>query len=205
MILSPKVKIFYLTLIILFSLGIYLYLLDQWGIISLKEYVPFLEKEIPNIDIAKGNELLLEKDKIQKEKNILEEEKLKINELKAELDKKKQELQAKEKELLEQKNNLEEQKKKITEKENARKEKNKMIEDMARRLNAMPPQNVIEIIQGWKNIDIVDVFLKMEQIAEEEGTPSIVPFLLSQLPSERASVITSLMLDEGIKEDIFKE
>ncbi|MFN3603215.1 MAG: periplasmic-type flagellar collar protein FlbB [Leptonema sp. (in: bacteria)] len=205
MILSPKVKIFYLILLIFFSIGIYLYLLEEWGIIQLKDYIPFLEKEPPKIDTTKGNELLIAKDKLEKEKELLEEEKIKINELKAELDKKKQELESKEKEIIEQQTNIEEQKKSLQEKENARKEKNKMIEDMARRLNAMPPQNVIEIIQGWKNIDIVDVFLKMEQLAEEEGTPSIVPFLLSQLPAERASIITSLMLDEGIREDIFKE
>lgn len=205
MILSPKIKIFYLILIIFFSLGVYLYLLDQWGIFPLKDYIPFLAKEPPKIDIAKGNELLLEKDRLEKEKTILDQEKLKINELKVELDKKKEELEKKEKEILEQKTTLEEQKKKIIEKENARKERNKMLEDMAKRLNAMPPQNVIEIIQGWKNIDIVDVFLKMEQLSEEEGTPSIIPFLLSQLPPERASVITSLMMDEGIKEDVFKE
>lgn len=205
MILSPKIKIIYLTLLIFFSIAVYLYLLDQWGIINLKNYLPFIEEEIPKIDTLKGNELLIEKDKLEKEREILEEEKIKINELKSKLDLKQKELEAKEKEVNDQKQNIEEQKKKIIEKENARKERNKMIEEMAKRLNAMPPQNVIEIIQGWKNIDIVDVFLKMEQIAEEEGTQSIVPYLLSLLPPERSSVITSLMLDEGIKEDIFKE
>jgi flagellar protein FlbB len=205
MVISPKVKLFYIIFLIFFLIGIYLYLLDSWGIISLKNYLPFLEKEPPVVDQTQANQLLLEKERLEKEKEILEEEKLKVNELKLKLDEQQKNLQDKEKELQEQNANLEKQKQKLQEVENARRERNKMIEDMARRLNAMPPANVIEIIQGWKNIDIVDVFLKMEQIAEEEGTPSIVPYLISQLPPERASVITSLMLDEGIRENIFKE
>jgi flagellar protein FlbB len=205
MVISPKVKLFYIIFLIFFLIGIYLYLLDSWGIISLKNYLPFLEKEPLVVDQTQANQLLLEKERLEKEKEILEEEKLKVNELKLKLDEHQKNLQDKEKELQEQNANLEKQKQKLQEVENARKERNKMIEDMARRLNAMPPTNVIEIIQGWKNIDIVDVFLKMEQIAEEEGTPSIVPYLISQLPQERASVITSLMLDEGIRENIFKE
>ncbi len=204
MVISPRVKLIYLIFLILFLIGIYLYLLDIWGIISLKEYLPFLKKEIPKVDQTQANELLLEKEKLEKEKEILQEEKINIHELKAKLEEQEKIIKEKEKELEQEKQNIEKQKQKIQEIENSRKQRKKMIEDMAKRLNAMPPQDVIEIIQGWNNMDIVDVFLKMEELAEEEGNPSIVPYLLSQLPPERASVITSLMMDEGLKENIFQ-
>ncbi|GIX40507.1 MAG: flagellar protein FlbB [Leptospiraceae bacterium] len=205
MVLSPKVKLLYLIFLNLFLIGIFIYLLDVWGLIQLNQYLPFMEKEPPKVDQTQANALLLEKEKLEKEKQIIEEEKIKINELKLKIDEQQKALQEKEKELQEEKQNIEKQKQKLQEIENARKERNKMIEDMAKRLNAMPPEDVIAIIQGWKNIDIVDVFLKMEELAEEEGSQSIVPYLLSQLPPERASVITSLMLDEGIRENIFQE
>jgi flagellar protein FlbB len=204
MILSPKIRLLYLIFLNLFLIGIFIYLLDLWGLISLKEYLPFIEKEPPKVDQTQANVLLLEKEKLEKEKQIIEEEKVKINELKLKIEEQQKAIEQKEKELNEEKESIEKQKLKIQEVENARKQRNKMIEDMAKRLNAMPPQAVIEIIQGWKNIDIVDVFLKMEQIAEEEGTNSIVPYLLSQLPPERASVITSLMMDEGIQKNLFQ-
>ncbi len=180
-----------------------MYLLDVWGIISLSEYLPFLKKEVPKVDQTQANVLLMEKERLEKEKELLESEKTTIQELKLKLEEQEKKLKEQEQSLQVEKDNIEKQKQKLQEIENNRREKNKMIEDMARRLNAMPPQSVIEIIQGWNNMDIVDVFLKMEQIAEEEGTPSIVPFLLSQLPAERASIITSLMLDDAIKKNIF--
>lgn len=203
MVISPRIKLFYLVFLIFFLIGIYMYLLDVWGIISLSEYLPFLKKEVPKVDQTQANVLLMEKERLEKEKEILESEKTTIQELKLKLEEQEKKLKEQEQSLQTEKDNIEKQKQKLQEIENNRREKNKMIEDMARRLNAMPPQNVIEIIQGWKNMDIVDVFLKMEQIAEEEGTQSIVPFLLSQLPPERASIITSLMLDDAIKKNIF--
>ncbi len=166
--------------------------------------MPFLKKEAPLTDQTEANIMLIEKEELEKQKENLENEKIKINELKLQLEQREKEIQEKEKEISEQKENIEQQKKKIQEIENSRKEKQKLIDNMARRFAAMPPQNVIEIIQGWQNSDIVDVFMRMEEIAEEEGTQSIVPFLLTLLPSERSSIITSLMLDQGMREKIFQ-
>ncbi|MCS7205632.1 MAG: hypothetical protein NZ853_08035 [Leptospiraceae bacterium] len=202
---SPKIKLLYLIFLIFFLIGVYLYLLDQWGIITLRDYIPFLKKEPPPVDQTQANFLLIEKEQLEKEKEILQEEKVKLEELKLQLEEKQKSLTEKEKELESEKENIEKQKQKLQEIENARKEKNRLIENMARRLNAMPPQAVIDMIQGWNNLDIVEVFLRMEELAEEEGTPSIVPFLLSQLPPERASIISSLMLNESIREKIFEE
>ena len=65
----------------------------------------------------------------------------------------------------------------------------KNINDMARRLEAMPPQDSVEIITNWSNSDVLPVFLQMERNAQLEGADSIVPYLLTLLPRERSALL----------------
>jgi flagellar protein FlbB len=67
------------------------------------------------------------------------------------------------------------------------------IEQSARYLNGMPPQNAVAIIQAMDDQDAIDVMRKVEEIAQAEGAASIVSFWLSLLPPERAAEIQRKM------------
>ena len=70
-----------------------------------------------------------------------------------------------------------------------------MIANMANRLTSMPPQAAVSIAAGWSNSDLVAVFRQMEEEARIAGRASIVPYLLTLMPAERAATITTLMMD----------
>lgn len=194
--LSPKIKIVYLTLLILFSVVVFLYLLDTWNIINARRYIPFLSDEPPVVSDSTDSIALLEQERRRKEEERLAELELQLKEMEARLLEEKNALAEKQKEYEELKQGLLEEKKRFEEQRNAQAEKEKMVAEMANRLNNMPPTDAVEILSGWSDADIVDVFLHMEKNAEEEGTPSIVPFLLTKMPRDRASIITSQMMDE---------
>ncbi len=198
---SDKSLIVYFSLIILFCLGIFLYLLDSWQLIKLGEFLPGLSQDAPLVTDEQNPPdelewLRLEKEqkrleeqqiKLAEEKNILEEEKSKIKEREIGLEKKIESFQ------------LEKDAFADSKKEYQNRKKN--INDMARRLEAMPPQDAVEIITNWNNSDVLPVFLQMERNAQLEGGDSIVPYLLTLLPRERSALLMNLMLDERAQEE----
>ncbi len=194
--LSPKIKIAYLTLLILFSIAVFLYLLDTWNIINARRYIPFLSDQPPIVSDTTDSIALLEEERRRKEEERLAELELQLKEMEARLTEEKGSLAEKQKEYEELKQGLLEEKKRYEERRNADAQKEKMIAEMAQRLNNMPPTDAVAILTGWSDADIVDVFLRMERNAEAEGTTSIVPYLLTKMPRDRASIITSQMMDE---------
>lgn len=194
--MSPKFKILYLTLLIFFSLGVFLFLLDTWNVIHLRRMMPFLKKDAPIVSDETDNITLLEEERRHKEEERLAELELKLNEMKARLEDEKVDVEGKRKEYEELKRGLEEEKKRFQDSRASDARKEKTIAEMARRLNDMPPTDAVEILAGWTDADIVDVFLRMEKMAEAEGTKSIVPYLLTKMPRDRAALITTLMMDE---------
>jgi flagellar protein FlbB len=67
------------------------------------------------------------------------------------------------------------------------------IEQSARYLNGMPPQNAVAIIGAMDDQDAIDVMRKVEEIAQAEGAASIVSYWLSLMPPERAAEIQRKM------------
>ena len=67
------------------------------------------------------------------------------------------------------------------------------LEQNARYLVSMPPADAVEILQNLDDQDVIDLLRMTDQIAEAENTVSIVPFWLSQLPADRAAVLTRKM------------
>ncbi|MDR0663548.1 MAG: flagellar protein FlbB [Spirochaetaceae bacterium] len=67
------------------------------------------------------------------------------------------------------------------------------IEQSARYLNGMQPDNAVAIIQSMDDQDAIDVMRKVEEIAQAEGVASIVSYWLSRLPPERAAEIQRKM------------
>lgn len=194
--LHDRLKVLYLSLVILFSLGVFFYLLDTWGIINLEDHIPFLKDEPPLVSDTADSPSELEIERLRKQEEMLTEKARALEELAARLEAEGKDLETREEELQREKDNLEAEKKKLEEEAAVKNERSKMIDEMATRIGAMPPDDAVAIAGGWSNEDLVDVFIRMEEQAEEQGRPSIVPFLMTKLPRDRAAVITSLMMDE---------
>jgi len=56
-------------------------------------------------------------------------------------------------------------------------------------LTNMPPEDAVDIMVGYRDSTLIDVLLVTDELAEEAGQASIVPFWLSLMPSERAAII----------------
>lgn len=192
---SDKVKVAYLLLIILFSLGVLTYLLDTWGVIRLEERFPFLKKEPPIVSATQDSPTLLEIERLNKEKERLNDLETQLKERQASMDEKQNEIKKYESELKELRKGLEEERKRLVEQRKAELERKQLITVMAERLGNMPPPDAVAIVAGWSNGDLVDVFREMERSATAEGRQSIVPFLMTKLPRDRAAVLTTLMMD----------
>ena len=57
----------------------------------------------------------------------------------------------------------------------------------------MQPANAVEIINRMNDQDAIDVLRKTEEIAQTEGTASIVYYWLSLMPPDRAAELQSKM------------
>jgi flagellar protein FlbB len=71
--------------------------------------------------------------------------------------------------------------------------KDRNVEQNARYLNGMPPQQAVGILNAMDDQDAIDVFRKTEEIAQAEGTSSIVSYWLSLMPPERAAELQRKM------------
>ena len=71
--------------------------------------------------------------------------------------------------------------------------KDRNVEQNARYLTGMPPQNAVNIIAALDDQDAIDVIRKTEEIAQTEGTTSIVAFWFSLMEPGRAAELQRKM------------
>jgi flagellar protein FlbB len=71
--------------------------------------------------------------------------------------------------------------------------KDRIVEQNARYLTGMNPQQAVGILIAMDDQDAIDVIRKTEAIAQAEGTTSIVSFWFSQMPAERAAELQRKM------------
>ncbi|MDR2482117.1 MAG: flagellar protein FlbB, partial [Treponema sp.] len=117
-----------------------------------------------------------------------------------EMDKQEQEMQNRRGEIEQMAQELEERQTALDEREksfNALSEqaeiRSRNVEQNARYLNGMPPENAVGIIAAMDDQDAIDVLRKTEEIAQAEGSASIVSYWLSLLPPERAAELQRKM------------
>ena len=67
------------------------------------------------------------------------------------------------------------------------------LEQISRDLTAMPPANAVAIMQGYDDVFLIDVLRVTEELAQQNGTASLVPFWLSQLPDDRVAELQRKM------------
>ncbi|MCL2765061.1 MAG: flagellar protein FlbB [Treponema sp.] len=71
--------------------------------------------------------------------------------------------------------------------------KDRNVEQNARYLTGMPPQNAVNILASLDDQDAIDVIRKTEEIARAEGTASIVAFWFSLMEPARAAELQRKM------------
>ncbi|MBE7437366.1 MAG: hypothetical protein HS115_02835 [Spirochaetales bacterium] len=192
---SEKIKIFYLTLVILFGLGVFVYLLDSWGVIALENHIPYLRKEPAVVDAGLDSPGELDREALRKREDQIREKEIELKELAAKLEGEKGELEKKAEEIESLRKSLADEKKRMEEEAQKTATRQLKVREMADRLGSMAPDDAIKVVAGWSNTDLVDVFLEMERAAVRAGRQSIVPFLITKLPEDRKGIITTMMLD----------
>jgi flagellar protein FlbB len=117
-----------------------------------------------------------------------------------ELEKREGELKNKENGIEQMAQELEERQKALDERENSfnvmvQQFENRRVnvEQNARYLVGMPPDKAVGIIAAMDDQDAIDVFRMTEEIAQREGTTSIVSYWLSLLPSQRSAELQRKM------------
>ncbi|MCL2444046.1 MAG: flagellar protein FlbB [Treponema sp.] len=109
------------------------------------------------------------------------------------LDNKHREMMQVAQELEERQKALDEQEKTFRARTEDAEDKNRNVEQNARYLTGMPPQNAVNIIASLDDQDAIDVIRKTEEIARAEGTASIVAFWFSLMEPERAAELQRKM------------
>ena len=119
-------------------------------------------------------------------KREMEQKEREIDNINNEIEQKAQELESRQKELDDRENSLKAQ---VEDAEN--KERN--IEQNARYLTGMPPDQAVARISGMEDQDIIDVFRKTEELARAEGRMSLVSVWLSRMDPARAAELLRKM------------
>jgi len=82
---------------------------------------------------------------------------------------------------------LENQEKSLNDRLTAFDDRRVNLEQNSRYLVGMPPSNAVEIMLQMEDPDIIELLQVTEDIAQREGSASLVSFWLSQMPAERAA------------------
>ena len=131
--------------------------------------------------------LLLERERLQRETEALEltredlgRRELAVAQREAEIEQITAELEAT-------RTSLENQEKSLNDRLTAFDDRRVNLEQNSRYLVGMPPSNAVEIMLQMEDPDIIELLQVTEDIAQREGSASLVSFWLSQMPAERAA------------------
>lgn len=199
-------RVFLLLLLIAVLAGGGLVWFDYLNVIDAKAFLSPMYRLIglqPRTQNESGEEELLSLDA---ERLAVRLEALELRNM--EMEQKEQELVSRQDQIEQMAQDLEERQKALDERENSF---NAMMEDAdirsrnveqnARYLNGMPPASAVEIINRMNDQDAIDVLRKTEEIAQTEGTASIVSYWLSLMPPDRAAELQRKMAGRPVLRD----
>ena len=69
------------------------------------------------------------------------------------------------------------------------------VEGISRQLTNMPPERAVAIIAAMQDQNAISVIRKTEELAQRDGTESIVPYWMSLLEPQRAAELQRKMVD----------
>jgi len=190
-----------LLLIIILAVGGIIWF-DFLNVIDAKTVLAPVYKYIPFLPGAGRSQPKQELDEeylnLDAERLVIRLEALELREM--ELDTLQRDLEAEIGKSIQMAQEVEERQKALDEQENSLRaqvrdaeDKNRNVEQNSRYLTGMPPQNAVGIIAALDDQDAIDVIRKTEEIAQAEGTASIVAFWFSLMDPVRAAELQRKM------------
>jgi flagellar protein FlbB len=161
--------------------------------------VPLIGRIIPQgqgrTQLSTGDELL----NLDAERFAVRMEALELRNM--EMDRQEQDIQNRRGQIDQMAQELEERQKSQDERENSfnasvsdAEIKDRTVERNAINLTNMPPQRAVGILAAMDDQDVIDVFRKTDQLAQANGSSSIVPYWLSLMDSQRAAELSRKMV-----------
>jgi len=188
-----------LLIIVLSAGGIvwfdYLNVIDAKSVLApVYRFIPFLPGEgrtQPKID---DNELInIDAERLQMRLMAIELRSMEMDTQQRDLDNRYGEIVQMAQELEERQNALDERENSLRAQAQDAENKDRNVEQTARYLNGMPPQNAVNILVALDDQDAIDIIRKTEDIAQAEGTTSIVSYWFSLMDPARAAEIQRKM------------
>ncbi|MBF9016155.1 flagellar protein FlbB [Oceanispirochaeta sp. M2] len=190
-------KIFFLIVLILVLIVGGMLWVDFLGLVDARETLsPILKLvrlDVPEAVEQPDDMYLLDRERLAKQQEALD-----IRE--AALTAREEGIVLREAELEELGGQLEESKKSIEEKEKSLNEalktydnKRANLEQNAKYLEGMPPENAVSIMVEMQDTELVELLRTSERLAVESGKASLVAYWLSLMPADRAAELQSKM------------
>ncbi len=192
---APRILVLVLLLIVLFFGGVLWF--DYLGIIDAKDtFAPvlsFLGLQRRDVIETPEDPYLLEIERYNKrmEGLLLKEEEL--NNRAADLEEKATELEALEAELQEKEKALNDKEKSFNERTRLYENERANLEQNARNLVSMRPDDAVAVLLALDDQEIIDVLRVTQELADEAGELSLVSVWLARFPAERAATIMRKM------------
>lgn len=192
---SEKSKIFYLIILILFSIAGGIFMMDYIDLIDVSKFYSNLKGSEPEMSIYADDDepSLIALEEFEKQKEQLQQRIEELDKRQAILEEQEKELSSELEKIDEMRNGIELEKKKLVTEKNKDSGYNLNVMDLANKIVSMPPESSVEIMVKWDDPLIIDVIRQMDKNAADAGTQSITSYLLSLMPKERASRIMDLM------------
>ncbi|MFW5862655.1 MAG: periplasmic-type flagellar collar protein FlbB [Spirochaetota bacterium] len=193
--ISDTTKMIYLIILIVFIVVVGVFWLDYIGMINIGKTVSrYYTREAPSVVDAMDDEpSLIEREEFEKEKNRLQERIEDLDTREAKIVEAEKEIQEESSKLKEIKQGLELEKKNIEMEKKRYSGYKKNVQDLAGKIQSMPPDEAVSIMVQWEDPLIIDVLRQIDQDAAEAGTSSISSYLISLMPREKAGRIMYLM------------
>jgi len=197
--MAGRVVLLLLLIIILSAGGLvwfdYLNVIDAKSLLApVYRLIPFLPGEGRTQPKIADDELInLDAERLEMRLMALELRSMEMDTQQRDLDNKYGEIVQMAQELEERQNALDERENSLRAQAQDADNKDRNVEQTSRYLTGMPPQNAVDILAAYDDQDAIDIIRKTEDIAQAEGTASIVAFWFSLMDPVRAAEIQRKM------------
>ena len=194
-------RIFFLLILIIALVVGGLVWLDFLGIIDFKDQLSPITRIFgvtPRSDVEQPfSPMLLDADRLAKERQSVSIERRVLEARTDELEVREAEVVQKESQVAERERSVEERQNSLSEAIRQYDNKVANLEQTARYMMGMPPEDAVAIMNEYDVRDLVDLLRTSERLSQEAGTQSLVAFWLSLMPDRaRAAEIQDLMVEK---------
>ncbi len=198
--IGKTVVLLFLVIILILS-GIMWF--DYLGLIQAKQFFSPLYKLIGlepqtsvSVTSAVSTEINLDDDRLAKRLEALDIVKEELDKREADLSSQEQQNQQITQELEDRRISQEEREKTFNNTLKKYDDKEANIVQNAKNLTGMPPANAVNILLAMDDQDVIDILRKTEELAQADGTTSMVSYWLSLMPADRVAQIQRKMTNK---------